>query len=178
MSGWHKFDFTVVLLALPDLLEAVGLDANLSSVFPTNLLRILRIARVARVLRLIKSSKGLQSLLTALLLSLPAMANLSGIFLIVQFLYAVLGMQLFGKVTRGDYLNADANFCSFGTAFLTMFRCATGESWNGIMHDCMVTPASLTLTLALTLTLTLTLTLIRPQPQPRPRPRHPPRPQP
>ena len=32
------------------------------------------------------------------------MANLSGIFLIIQFLYAVLGMQLFGKVTRGDYL--------------------------------------------------------------------------
>ena len=103
MSGWHKFDFTVVLLALPDLLEAVGLDANLSSVFPTNLLRILRIARVARVLRLIKSSKGLQSLLTALLLSLPAMANLSGIFLIVQFLYAVLGMQLFGKVRTTHY---------------------------------------------------------------------------
>ena len=32
------------------------------------------------------------------------MANLSGIFLIIQFLYAVLGMQLFGKVTQGDYL--------------------------------------------------------------------------
>ena len=66
------------------------------------------------------------------------MANLSGIFLIIQFLYAVLGMQLFGKVTQGDYLtnltlsltlaltltkvtqgdylNADANFCTFGTA--------------------------------------------------------------
>ena len=43
------------------------------------------------MLRLIKSSKGLQSLLTALLLSLPAMANLSGIFLIMQFLFAVLG---------------------------------------------------------------------------------------
>ena len=34
VSGWHKFDFTVVLLALPDLLEAIGLDANLSSVLP------------------------------------------------------------------------------------------------------------------------------------------------
>ena len=33
------------------------------------------------------------------------MANLSGIFLIIQFLYAVLGMQLFGKVTQGDYLS-------------------------------------------------------------------------
>ena len=61
LSGWHKFDFTVVVLALPDMLDAIGLDAILPpSVFPTNLLRILRIARVARVLRLIKSSKGLQ----------------------------------------------------------------------------------------------------------------------
>ena len=94
--------------------------------------------RVARVLRLIKSSKGLRSLLTALLLSLPAMANLSGIFLIVMFLYTVLGMQLFGHIKFGDYLNEDANFCTFGTAFLTMFRCATGESWNGIMHDLQV----------------------------------------
>ena len=44
------------------------------------------------------------------------------VFFFAQFLYAVLGMQLFGKVTRGEYLNADSNFCSFGTAFLTMLR--------------------------------------------------------
>lgn len=28
-----------------------------------------------------------------------------------------------------------ANFQSFGTAFLTMFRCATGEAWNNIMFE-------------------------------------------
>ena len=95
--------------------------------------------RVARVLRTIKSSKGLRALISALLLSLPALANLGGLFVILQFLYSVLGMQLFGNVAWGDYLNADANFCTFGTAFLTMFRCATGESWNGIMHDAMIT---------------------------------------
>lgn len=33
-----------------------------------------------------------------------------------------------------------ANFCSFGRAMLTMFRCATGEDWNAIMHDAAVTP--------------------------------------
>ncbi len=142
-NGWNKFDFAVVTVALPDLFEAFGF-ANVASGAPISptLLRILRIVRVARVLRLIKSSKGLRSLLTALLLSLPAMANLSGIFLIVMFLYTVLGMQLFGHIKFGDYLNEDANFCTFGIAFLTMFRCATGESWNGIMHDCMVTPAT------------------------------------
>ena len=29
----------------------------------------------------------------------------------------------------------------FPTAALTMFRAATGEDWNGIMHDCMATSA-------------------------------------
>ena len=144
LSGWNVFDFTVVMLALPDLLVSLHFVAFVGvgeeSPLPPTLLRTLRIVRVARVLRTIKSSKGLRALLSALLMSLPAMANLGGIFLIMQFLYAVLGMQLFGNVAWGDYLNADANFCSFGVAFLTMFRCATGESWNGIMHDAMVTP--------------------------------------
>ena len=35
---------------------------------------------------------------------------------------------------------ASSNFCSFPVALQTLFGCATGESWNGIMHDLMVTP--------------------------------------
>ena len=144
LSSWNIFDFTVVALAMPDLLLALHVEAfaemSDKSPLPPTLLRTLRIVRVSRVLRTIKSSEGLRALLSALLLSLPAMANLGGLFLIIQFLYAVLGMQLFGKVAWGEFLNADANFCTFGTAFLTMFRCATGESWNGIMHDAMITP--------------------------------------
>ena len=60
---------------------------------------------------------------------------------ILQFTYAVLGMELFAGVKWGAYLNADANFCSFWRAMLTMFRCATGEDWNGIMHDLMISQA-------------------------------------
>ena len=33
------------------------------------------------------------------------------------------------------YINSDANFCTFPTALLTMFRASTGEEWNGLMHD-------------------------------------------
>ena len=36
-----------------------------------------------------------------------------------------------------------ANFQSFGTALLTLFRMATGESWNMIMYDAG-RPASIT----------------------------------
>ena len=31
---------------------------------------------------------------------------------------------------------------SFGGALLTLFRCLTGESYNGILHDTMVTEAA------------------------------------
>ena len=42
-----------------------------------------------------------------------------------------------------ENLNVHANFQTFGTALLTLFRMATGESWNMIMYDCG-RPASIT----------------------------------
>jgi len=48
-------------------------------------------------------------------------------------------MNLFGKIVRqGGELGDYANFEEFHYAMLTLFRMATGESWNGLMHDCMV----------------------------------------
>ena len=44
------------------------------------------------------------------------------------------------KVVFGEFLNENANFCTFPAAFLTLFRCTTGEGWNSIMHDVMIRP--------------------------------------
>ena len=33
-------------------------------------------------------------------------------------------------------MNADASFATFYLGFTTLFRAATGENWNGMMHDC------------------------------------------
>jgi hypothetical protein len=41
-----------------------------------------------------------------------------------------------GNVADGELLS----FCTFGSSLLLMLRCATGESWNTIMHDMMITP--------------------------------------
>ena len=35
----------------------------------------------------------------------------------------------------GEYLTEQSNFETFLLALLTLFRCSTGESWNGIWHD-------------------------------------------
>jgi len=42
-----------------------------------------------------------------------------------------------GKNNWGDMINRHANFFNFGMAMLTLARCVTGESFNGIMHDTM-----------------------------------------
>ena len=60
---------------------------------------------------------------------------------LVVYIYALLGMTFFGEMdlNTGPYqlYNEHANFRTFPVACLTLFRFTTGESWNGIMHDCM-----------------------------------------
>ena len=73
------------------------------------------------------SLRGLKMLLTMLMLAIPSLLNIFGLFGVVLCMYSLLAMQLFGRVAFGQHLNDDANFCTFSTAALTMFRCATGE---------------------------------------------------
>jgi hypothetical protein len=54
------------------------------------------------------------------------------------FVFAVVGMNVFSGIRYGRYLTPDANFDSFGVAVMTLIRCATGENFNGIMHDVAV----------------------------------------
>eukprot|EP01043_Picozoa_sp_COSAG02_P014504 COSAG02_NODE_600_length_19717_cov_44.964471_3_plen_468_part_00 len=83
------------------------------------------------------------ALFLAVVNAIPTMLNVGGLLFLIFFIYAVLGMHLLGKLKPADdaeFLSDHANFASFGTSLLTVFRMATGESWNGIMHDCMVEP--------------------------------------
>jgi hypothetical protein len=126
LENWNKFDFAIVVLSM------LALDESLFSVKVT----ALRIIRVARLLRMIKASKGLRHLLKALWLSFTNIINVGMILFLVFFTFSVAGMDLFGDITKGDWIIADANFRTFYLSIVTLFRCATGENWNGIMHDC------------------------------------------
>jgi hypothetical protein len=69
-----------------------------------------------------------------LLYSVPALANVGVVLLLIFFVFAVMGMSLFGSIKWGTYVNRHANFTSFPVALLTLFRMITGENWNGIMQ--------------------------------------------
>ena len=92
---------------------------------------------------MIKVSKGLSRLFLTLLASIPSLVNVGTLLLLLLFIYSVAGMTLFSDVPRGIFVTDQANFETFYIAMITLFRCATGESWNGIMHDCMKSEYSL-----------------------------------
>ena len=139
---WNVFDAIIVTFAIAD--WVISLEAAVAGNNPTvvRALRLVRIMRVLRTIRVVKSVRGLKMLLSMLLISLPGLVNVLGIFLILLVMYSLLGMQLFGRVAFGEHITTEANFCEFPTAFFTMMRSATGEEWNGLMHDAMVAPDS------------------------------------
>lgn len=131
-NPWNIFDGTVVILSAVD---------TLVSVFAKELiavdLTILRVIRVARVFRLVKTSASLRALFTTLAASLPSLVNVGTLLLLLFFVYAIAGMHLFGDLEAAEFLNEHANFNTFLNSMLVVYRMSTGESWNGIMHDCM-----------------------------------------
>ena len=127
-SRWNAFDFFCVATSV------LGLAADVGST--TSVLRVLRLARV---FRLVRKLKGLRMLFNTLVISLPGLVNIGALLFLLCFVFAVLGMNLFGKVTFGENLNEHANFTNFGNSLLILLRMVTGEAWNSIMYDAMVT---------------------------------------
>ena len=62
--------------------------------------------------------------------------------MLILFVYAILGVILFGNVSRNGVLNDTINFESFPAAALTLFVVATGDGWTDI-RDALAKPRTL-----------------------------------
>ncbi|XP_075421907.1 voltage-dependent T-type calcium channel subunit alpha-1H isoform X2 [Ascaphus truei] len=136
---WNQLDLAIVLLSIMGItLEEIEINASLP-INPT-IIRIMRVLRIARVLKLLKMATGMRALLDTVVQALPQVGNLGLLFMLLFFIYAALGVELFGKLVCNDEnpcdgLSRHATFDNFGMAFLTLFRVSTGDNWNGIMKD-------------------------------------------
>uniref|UniRef100_A0AAZ3S6B1 Voltage-dependent T-type calcium channel subunit alpha n=1 Tax=Oncorhynchus tshawytscha TaxID=74940 RepID=A0AAZ3S6B1_ONCTS len=136
---WNQLDLAIVLLSVMGItLEEIDYSASLP-INPT-IIRIMRVLRIARVLKLLKMAKGMRALLDTVVQALPQVGNLGLLFMLLFFIYAALGVELFGElVCNEDYpcegMSRHATFENFGMAFLTLFQVSTGDNWNGIMKD-------------------------------------------
>ncbi|CEM24784.1 unnamed protein product [Vitrella brassicaformis CCMP3155] len=132
---WNTFDFMIVVGTDVTLIVIALQSENIRSNLST-MATMLRAFRIGRVLRLIRQAAGLRVLFQTMLNVIPSLGNIASLVFLLFFIYAVLGMSLFGLVEWGEHLNRYANFRRFGDSLLVLLRIATGEDWHELMYDC------------------------------------------
>ncbi|XP_024084180.1 voltage-dependent T-type calcium channel subunit alpha-1H isoform X4 [Cimex lectularius] len=139
---WNQLDVLIVILSIVGIVLE-EMESNIIPINPT-IIRVMRVMRIARVLKLLKMAKGIRALLDTVMQALPQVGNLGLLFFLLFFIFAALGVELFGRLECSTEhpcqgLGEHAHFSNFGMAFLTLFRVATGDNWNGIMKDTLRT---------------------------------------
>lgn len=97
-------------------------DLHVTLPIPPGMLRIVRVFRVGRILRSLKAAQGLRKLLFALTISLPTLVNIGALLGLITFIYAILGMALFGKTPPKWSIDDVFNFKTFLNSNLMLLR--------------------------------------------------------
>uniref|UniRef100_A0A6Q2XDJ2 Voltage-dependent L-type calcium channel subunit alpha n=1 Tax=Esox lucius TaxID=8010 RepID=A0A6Q2XDJ2_ESOLU len=148
-DAWNVFDALVVMGSIVDIVLS---EIDVSKPRPCCLcasqntedsarisITFFRLFRVMRLVKLLSRGEGIRTLLWTFIKSFQALPYVALLIAMLFFIYAVIGMQVFGKVAMvdGTQINRNNNFQTFPQAVLLLFRCATGEAWQEIMLACV-----------------------------------------
>ncbi|XP_016396988.1 voltage-dependent L-type calcium channel subunit alpha-1D-like [Sinocyclocheilus rhinocerous] len=135
-DAWNTFDALIVVGSIVDIaiteINNTEDSARISITF-------FRLFRVMRLVKLLSRGEGIRTLLWTFIKSFQALPYVALLIAMLFFIYAVIGMQVFGKIAMvdGTSINRNNNFQTFPQAVLLLFRCATGEAWQLIMLACL-----------------------------------------
>lgn len=76
----------------------------------------------------------------ALVVSLPALFNIGALLALITFIYAIIGMFLFGHVRQQGALDDMVNFETFARSMHLLFRLITSAGWNDVLESLMIEP--------------------------------------
>ncbi|XP_041459338.1 voltage-dependent L-type calcium channel subunit alpha-1D-like isoform X6 [Lytechinus variegatus] len=136
---WNFFDFIIVLGSIIDIMIDMFSGNDGKKQFSINFFRLFR---VMRLIKLLSRGEGIRTLLWTFIKSFQALPYVALLIVMLFFVYAVIGMQMFGriKITLDDAINRNNNFRTFPLAVMVLFRSATGEAWQQIMMACAHSP--------------------------------------
>ncbi|XP_040473138.1 voltage-dependent L-type calcium channel subunit alpha-1F isoform X2 [Falco naumanni] len=131
-DAWNTFDALIVVGSVVDIAVT---EVNSSEDSSRISITFFRLFRVMRLVKLLSKGEGIRTLLWTFVKSFQALPYVALLIAMIFFIYAVIGMQTFGKVALqdGTQINRNNNFQTFPQAVLLLFRCATGEAWQEIM---------------------------------------------
>ncbi|XP_035311425.1 voltage-dependent P/Q-type calcium channel subunit alpha-1A isoform X1, partial [Cricetulus griseus] len=139
-DAWNIFDFVTVLGSITDILVTE---------FGNNFINLsfLRLFRAARLIKLLRQGYTIRILLWTFVQSFKALPYVCLLIAMLFFIYAIIGMQVFGNIgIDGEDEDSDEdefqitehnNFRTFFQALMLLFRSATGEAWHNIMLSCL-----------------------------------------
>ncbi|KAF6312566.1 calcium voltage-gated channel subunit alpha1 D [Rhinolophus ferrumequinum] len=135
-DAWNTFDSLIVIGSIIDVALS---EADNSEESNRISITFFRLFRVMRLVKLLSRGEGIRTLLWTFIKSFQALPYVALLIAMLFFIYAVIGMQMFGKVAMRDnnQINRNNNFQTFPQAVLLLFRCATGEAWQEIMLACL-----------------------------------------
>ncbi len=131
-DSWNKFDgllvvFSILMYFFAGQFQFAG--------------QITRLFRLLRLIKLIKKATALKSLLEALYISLPALANICLLVLLIMWIFAVIGVAQFGDLKEGVAISTQASACSFHgfvPSIITLFNLLVGENWDNILDEASI----------------------------------------
>uniref|UniRef100_A0A4W6ENS3 Voltage-dependent P/Q-type calcium channel subunit alpha-1A n=1 Tax=Lates calcarifer TaxID=8187 RepID=A0A4W6ENS3_LATCA len=133
-DAWNIFDCVTVLGSITDIL-VTELGNNFIN------LSFLRLFRAARLIKLLRQGETIRILLWTFVQSFKALPYVCLLIAMLFFIYAIIGMQLFGNIAIEEdgesAINQHNNFRTFIQALMLLFRSATGEAWHEIMLACL-----------------------------------------
>ncbi|XP_037132425.1 voltage-dependent R-type calcium channel subunit alpha-1E-like isoform X1 [Syngnathus acus] len=129
---WNIFDFITVLGSITEIV------VDLQSMNSINM-SFLKLFRTARLIKLLRQGYTIRILLWTFVQSFKALPYVCLLIAMLFFIYAIIGMQVFGNIKLNDesHINQHNNFKTFFGALMLLFRSATGESWQEIMLSCL-----------------------------------------
>ncbi|XP_005387426.1 PREDICTED: voltage-dependent L-type calcium channel subunit alpha-1D isoform X1 [Chinchilla lanigera] len=150
-DAWNTFDALIVVgsvvdIAITEVNPTESDNVPVPTATPGNSeesnrisITFFRLFRVMRLVKLLSRGEGIRTLLWTFIKSFQALPYVALLIAMLFFIYAVIGMQMFGKVAMRDnnQINRNNNFQTFPQAVLLLFRCATGEAWQEIMLACL-----------------------------------------
>ncbi|XP_035230551.1 voltage-dependent calcium channel type D subunit alpha-1-like isoform X2 [Stegodyphus dumicola] len=138
-DAWNVFDFIIVLGSFIDIVYSeVNPGTNIISI------NFFRLFRVMRLIKLLSRGEGIRTLLWTFIKSFQALPYVALLIVMLFFIYAVIGMQMFGRIALDPEtaIHRNNHFQTFPQAVLVLFRSATGEGWQEIMMACTNKPTT------------------------------------
>uniref|UniRef100_A0A336JZB9 Voltage-dependent calcium channel type A subunit alpha-1 n=1 Tax=Culicoides sonorensis TaxID=179676 RepID=A0A336JZB9_CULSO len=130
-SSFNRFDCVVISGSIFEVIwgEVKGGSFGLS---------VLRALRLLRIFKVTKYWSSLRNLVISLLNSMRSIISLLFLLFLFILIFALLGMQLFGGQFNFPDGTPATNFNTFPIALLTVFQILTGEDWNEVMYQGIV----------------------------------------